>query len=415
MTDSLFEYQKQGIDFMNKMKKCFLLDDPGLGKTVQGAFTLKTNAPNIVVCPASLKNNWQNEINRWRPDLKTRVISGRGSWDPCQDGEVLIINPDILPENISVFGAWSNMRLLVDEAHMFKSHKAQRTKILARMTRACTVGAGSVTFMTGTPVTSNPLDLWGLLYCIDLIPETYGSFKYFVKMFNGYATPFGYKWGTPNDWAMDKLKPWILGRKRENVLKDLPTKIYQTVSVDIKDGNTSEIPEDQIELSVDKQWVPPHLMTWRSQTALKKAEKAKDFIDMLAESEQVVVFSAHKDAAKIIGERDGWACITSDVTSEKRNEIVYNFQQGKYLGIAGTIGAMGVGFTLTKSHHVVMIDRDWSPSMNRQAEDRVCRIGQTRGVIVTDILSDSKLDQIITKVLIRKQKLLTETIEAVKV
>jgi SNF2 family DNA or RNA helicase len=89
--------------------------------------------------------------------------------------------------------------------------------------------------------------------------------------------------------------------------------------------------------------------------------------------------------------------------------MVKAFQAGGLRVLSGTVGAMGVGLTLTASSHCVFIDRDWNPAINKQAEDRVCRIGQTKGVIITDIISDNSTDKLVTAVLNRKLRLLEAT------
>lgn len=410
------QYQIEGINFLKSSRRNILTDDPGLGKTLQGLMSIGVNQPAMVVCPKSVKQVWATECANVRPDLKPVVLSGKLSFKYPEPGELVIINPDILPQNISTWNVPREMRLLVDEAHMFKSTKAERTKKMNKLTLAIHALAGSTSFLTGTPITSNPSDLWGILFALNLIPETYGSWNNFMKMFRGVMTPIGIKWGQPHPLAMNPLRPFMFGRKRENVAKDIPPKTWEryVVEVNQKLVDNINITEEQLENAIDKGEPMLHLSTWRAMLAMQKAEESLDYIETVAESEPVVVFSAHKSAIEKFN-KPGWGIITGDVPQERRNALVYDFQQGKLKGIAGTIGAMGVGLTLTKSNRLFMIDRDWNPSMNRQAEDRVCRLGQDRKVIITDIISSSKLDQIISNVLIRKSKLINQTVDTLKV
>lgn len=415
---TLRPYQIEGIKFLSSSRRNILTDDPGLGKTVQALMSIKNQQPCLVVCPKSVKGVWENEVKKWRPDLTPVVLSGRGSFHRMPDsGEVLIVNPDILPENVAMLGSRSNMRLLVDEAHMYKSVKTLRNRKLQKISLTTYALGGSVSFLTGTPLTKDPSDLWGILAAINLIPETYGTFSKFCIMFRGVMTPIGMKWGQPRADAMNPLRPFMFGRRRTEVAKDIPPKSYEVVTVEVptKLVDNIDVSEEQLEEALGKGQPMLHLSSWRKAIALEKAKQALSFVEDLTESEPVVVFSAHKDSAEIFGKKPGWGLITGEVPVEERNRLVHDFQDGKLKGIAGTIGAMGVGLTLTRSHRLVMIDRDWNPANNTQAEDRVCRLGQNKGVIITDIVSSSKLDQIISNVLIRKSKLITQTVDTLKV
>lgn len=411
------QYQIDGVKFLLSNKRTILTDDPGLGKTVQGLLSIKPGQATLVVCPKSAKDVWFRECKKWRPDLSPIVVNGRNGLTKYPDSnEVLIVNPDIMPKNITAWGIPSRLRLLVDEAHMYKSHKTMRSKMMNQLTRTVLACDGSISFFTGTPITSNPMDLWGILNAINLIPETYGNFNNFIKAFRGVLTPFGYKFGQPHPLAMNSLRPFMWGRKRENVAKEIPPKSYEfyPVEVETKLVDNINISEDELEDAVEKGQPMVHLSTWRRNLALAKAQASIEYIDDVSEEQPVVVFSAHRDAATLFGNRPNWGLITGETPVDKRNALVASFQAGNLKGIAGTVGAMGVAITLTKSHRLFMIDRDWNPALNTQAEDRVCRLGQNNGVIITDVLSSSKLDQMITNVLIRKSKLIKQTVDVLK-
>ena len=127
--------------------------------------------------------------------------------------------------------------------------------------------------------------------------------------------------------------------------------------------------------------------------------------------EPVVIFSDHTSITNAFAKKEGWGIIDGSIAHAKRTKVVSQFQEGKLRGIAATIGAGGVGITLTRSHHAVFTDLRWTPEDNSQAEDRLCRIGQDRGVIITRLVANHKLDSHITKVLHDKQILIGATIE----
>ena len=122
--------------------------------------------------------------------------------------------------------------------------------------------------------------------------------------------------------------------------------------------------------------------------------------------EPVIAFSYHRGPIEELGRRKGWVCITGSTSDSDRTAIVDRFQRGELRGVAGTIGAMGVGVTLTRSANVMFLDRDFVPANNLQAEDRSLRIGQTRGVVVTILNATHPVDQRVAIILERKERLL---------
>jgi SNF2 family DNA or RNA helicase len=156
------------------------------------------------------------------------------------------------------------------------------------------------------------------------------------------------------------------------------------------------------------------LATFRKELAMLKARAALPYLLELIESEPLVIFSSHPEAIEYLADElhPGLAPVIGATDAASRSVTVSAFKEGKCKAICGTIGPMGTGLTLTQSHHVVFIDRDWRPSLNQQAEDRVCRIGQQHsGVLVTDIVSDSAIDEHITETLIKKQRIIEASVE----
>jgi len=101
--------------------------------------------------------------------------------------------------------------------------------------------------------------------------------------------------------------------------------------------------------------------------------------------------------------------------NDERTSIEESFQRGELLGIAATIQAGGVAITLTRSHHALFTDLEWTPALNAQAEDRICRIGQTNGCIITRLQANHVLDERINELLSQKQTLITSSVDAARV
>lgn len=402
MSTSLRSYQSTGVEFLKARKRALLFDEPGLGKTAQALNAIGTRA--IVICPKSVKAVWASECAKFRPDLKPVVVSGKKGFFIPSPGEIVVMNPAILPEICGTIP--SDVDVVIDEVHQFKNIAAARTKrlhILAKM------HTGRLWGMSGTPIMRDPGDFWGVLWSMCLTDATYGGFNEFLRQFRGVKIQYGWAWGRPLDTCMDCVRNFILGRSRADVAKDIPLKQYETYTVAVK---TKDPPYDMDSVEKGRDG---KLTVWRQTVGIEKAKAALEYIQEVNETEPVVVFCVHRAACDVFREA-GFAIIDGETPDAERKKIIDLFQDRKIRGVCGTIGAMSVGVTLTAAHRLFMVERDWSPASNIQAEDRIARLGSTANqVIITDIIADSKLDQIIHGVLKRKQKLIDSTIEKERV
>lgn len=406
----LFPYQKIGVDYLKSHKKALLFDDPGLGKTAQALSALPEHCSVIVVCPASVKPVWEKEIKQWT-NLKPSILSGMNSFRQPLLGEVVILNPEILPSTPSLVIKPYN--LIIDEAHQFKTTKSIRAKKLSLLRKLVLDWGGAIWGLTGTPILTDPMDLYGVLTAVGLFRDVYGTYDNFLRVFNGrklqWATFSQIVWGKPMPESGLLLKKFCLGRKRETVLPDLPTKTYETYSVPVKGyQGLLDKTEDEIEQLLGN---PGVLSTARASIAAQKAKECLPYIANLAESEPLVVFSSHLESANVVADHFNVVPLTGEADQKVRQLLVEDFQSGKTNIIIGTIGAMGVGLTLTRANRAVFINRDWTPALNLQAEDRVCRIGQKKPVIITDIVCNDRTEENLYRVLMRKQSLVDNSVE----
>lgn len=128
----------------------------------------------------------------------------------------------------------------------------------------------------------------------------------------------------------------------------------------------------------------------------------------------MVVCSAHRAPIEALEGRDGWATIMGDTSPEERAEIVARFQAGELRGVGLTIRAGGVGLTLTKASHMIFVDLDWTPALNAQCEDRICRIGQqAQGLTYKILVSDHPLDLHVARLIVNKMGLIDAAVERV--
>lgn len=434
----LYPFQVSGVAWLETRASALLCDEPGLGKTVQGIMFLrreKTRA--IIVCPASLKGNWAKEFARWRPDLMTIILTGKRSFCWPQPGQVVIINPDILPRveeegedgthKLKPFADCpEGIDLIADECHAYKSSKTHRTRSFRSLGRAVRKAGGRTVGMSGTPILNRPEELHALLVAFDLLKETFGDWMTFNKTFGAVEQRWGgRKYGDPKAAIGPILKRVMLRRTRLEVLPDLPTKTREIADVEI-DRETQSLSDQaraamlaagiDLEKAIEEggKFGAAFEAISKTRSALAKAKipSMLEHLDRYEEEGQaVVVFSVHKAPVQALEGRAGWRTFTGETPAAERTAIVQDLQDGKLKGIACTIGAGGVGHTMTFAHNALFVDLDWTPALNCQAEDRICRIGQDRGCIIRILEAPDTIDQDVNEILLRKQKLIDGSIE----
>jgi len=425
----LYPYQVEGVSFLSSKKRALLGDEMGLGKTVQSLMGIEQGGKGMVICRAGLKYNWVDEVRKWRPDLAPTVLNGRESFRWPKQGEIVIINNDILPEEFitpakvkgqpvdryfATLNAFrqalrdkypqaSQVNLIVDEAHDYKNKKAART----RKTKEIGNLVAKVTALTGSPLTNHPEDLWGVLDTVGVAKEVFRSFENFQGLFNAHHNGYAFEYGKPQPIVPELLRRVMLRRLRADVLPELPTKTYTNVMVD---------PSQKLVKKLDEAWsgydneledsLPPftQFAALRAELAQSRVPAMLEYVQDCEEQEcPLIVFSAHLAPMNALLARPGWALITGDTSPERRQEIVRAFQAGQFKGIGITIRAGGVGLTLTHAAKALFVDLDWTPAANWQAEDRICRLGQTANKVeIVRMVSNHPLDIHIQKLLVDK-------------
>jgi superfamily II DNA or RNA helicase len=422
----LYPFQRSGVAWLAaRQAGALLADEMGLGKTIQTLAALPNNAAVVVVCPALAKGVWAREAAKWRPDLHVTVLSGRGSYRDPKPGEIVITNYDVLPNDAAcekLPAAPTGLVLVSDEAHALKNAKAQRTSRFRALADRARKAGGRVIGLTGTPLLNRQNELWTILQSLGLARETFGGWKQFVEIMGGEQGKYGMEWppSPPDPAAVGKrLERVMLRRLRTEVLPDLPTKTWRTVPVSVTSAY-KKVCDKALEMvgGVDKieidSGMPSFEQMSRARAALAAA-KIGAVVELVEEFEEqgepIVVFSAHRDPIDLLAKREGWAAITGDTPNEKRTQIEDAFQRGELKGVAATIQAGGVAITLTRAHHAIFVDQAWTPALNAQAEDRICRIGQDRGCIITILVADHVLDERVAELLARKRTVIASTVE----
>lgn len=328
------------------------------------------------------------------------------------------------------------VQLVVDEGHYCKNKNAQRTIAVRTIAATCAAGEpgqkSSVWILTGTPLLNEPSEIWSLCQLFpgqtgkfdDGAWDTFGSWSGFVEMFDGKKQVVGgisrgYEWGGQvKPEAREHLGAVMLRRMRDDVLPDLPkkTRRYITVPISKRALSKDAMLTDNL-LLLFKEWSDDKVLAecaaggalsmLRKELAALKLDTLVKLVKEYEENQEpVVVFSYHRDPIIALGERKGWGCITGSTEDHERAALVERFQKGRLLGLAGTIGAMGVGVTLTRAANMLFLDRDFVPANNLQAEDRELRIGQERGVVITILEANHPIDERVAIILEKKERLL---------
>jgi SNF2 family DNA or RNA helicase len=434
---ALFPFQRTGVTWLATRHGALLADEMGLGKTVQTLCALPGDAGVLVVCPAVAKGVWRRELGRFRPHFRVSVLSGRGSFRWPVRGEVVITNYDILPgahrdgckgdgcngcaEVLSDIP--SGTVVVADEAHALKNAKAQRTMRFRALSEGARRAGGRTWLLTATPLMNRPQELWAVYQAAGIAQEAFGSWKQFVSLFRGEPGQWGgYVWGIPSEESVERIKRVSLRRMKSEVASDIPAKSrnHLTVDVDAKarkacDAFVREIGKDPEEIAnlLDSGVIPfEKFSAVRAALATAKVPALLELVDQYEEQEEpLVVFSAHRAPVDKLSEREGWAVISGDTPNDRRTEIEDAFQAGKLKGVACTIKAGGVAITLTKAANAIFVDRELTPALNAQAEDRIHRIGQARPATITILVADHLLDERISDLLTSKQALIEATVD----
>ena len=457
-------FQRAGIAYAMKREGALIGDEMGLGKTIQaiGVVNATPDARRIlVVCPASLRLNWQRELQKWLvADLTVGVAQGK-NWP---ETDVVVINYDILKRHKATLDAEVWDILIVDECHYLKNPKTQRTKAVLgawnedprKVVKA--IAAKRRLFLTGTPIVNRPIELWPLLRSLD--PDNLGRYwKGYVKRYcAGYQDVVRTRHGTKTIWQVggasnleelqDRLRATLMVRRlKADVLTELPAKRRQVIEVP-PNGSVRIVKAEQ------KAWreVQEQLEDLRAQVELAKAsEDEEDYraavaalteqervafnemsrlrhetalakVDYVVEhvlnaTDKVVVFAHHRDviSALVTALREAErkvVTITGDTPMNARQAAVDAFQNDPETTVfVGNIQAAGVGLTLTAASHVVFAELDWVPGNMSQAEDRCHRIGQTQSVLVQHLVLDGTLDATMAHTLVEKQEVIDKALD----
>lgn len=449
----LYPFQEEGVAFLEARKgRALMADEMGLGKTIQAVAWLHLHPelrPAIIVCPAHLKLNWEREIKEILPGKqKIQAIFGTNTSQPLT-GEIIIINYDILPNSYEKLRdsagrkrykeikrtGWVDFLidlkpkvLIIDEAHFCKSSSAYRTKGVRKLARKCE----HVIAISGTPIVNRPIEGFNIIQMVDktIFPDFW---KYIHRYCNAKHTSFGWDYsGASNQEELNKkLQSVMIRRKKQDVMKDLPDKVYSYVPMEINNAAEYEKAEDNFldylrqtkgQKVAQKAQNAEHLVKveWLKQLAVKgklpqTIKWIRNFID---EGGKLIVFAVHKTVIEALMKEFKGAAVKVDgsVSGPDREMAVRQFQNEEKIKLfIGNIQAAGTGLTLTAASSVAFLELPWTSGELVQAEDRCHRIGQKNSVSIYYLLAHNTIEIKIAELLDKKREVLDAVLDGKKV
>ena len=427
-----FKHQWQAVKFICSQSnlKAIVADDMGLGKSLSAIIAAKgiqhyyqcfegIDVEILVVSPASLKQNWMIEARKIGLDISNNVYSYEGftKLDNLTKGDRKFI-------------------LICDEFHYCQSLTTKRTKQVLEVSKSS--NCISLIGLTGTPLKNGrPSNLFPLLKAIDH-PISRNRREYEVRYCDARSTAFC-PWdisGASNlDELNDAIKDKLIRRTKEECL-DLPEKIYTNVVCEgTKDAKSEYDSAFSKEVKSYKERVASREISGKSEAVVmlgilrrlsslyKSYEAIRMAESLLEDNHPVVIFTQFVESAERIAAHFGVKALTGSTEVEKtingvkvypRQELVNDFQNGVTNVFVSTIGAGGVGITLTRSSHLIMVDLAWTYGDNTQATDRIHRIGQTRMVNIYTLFAKD-VDYMVAARVNQKSEIVNAVLEGLNV
>lgn len=431
-------YQRGGIAFARGKDGVLVADQMGLGKTIQAIGMLNDQPVKtaLVICPASLKINWQREVDKWlNYYLPIHVVEKAGHPLPRQIG-VLIVNYDIVAKMRPKLDGIEWDALICDESHWLKTPTAKRTQAVLGKDGHGGIRAKRRIFLTGTPAESRPAELFTVANT--LRPDEFPNWMdYAFRYCGAYVGKYGLeaKGATRVAELQTRLRNTIMVRRaKADVLKDLPAKIRVRVTLpcDAKLRATvdAELAGYQRERALieslkskgadieavtqARNAANARMRDLRVATSEGKMPMALEFIRNAADAEKVVVFAKHHAVLNVLIKEfgDRAVVVTGKTPGPDRMRAVDRFQGDEEARVfIGQIDAAGVGLTLTAASHVIFVEFDWRPGIMEQAEDRCHRIGQRDSVTCSYLVIEKSLDDVMLSSVNKKRSTLNETLD----
>lgn len=446
---SLRDYQVVGVKWLYNLAKTgfggILADEMGLGKTIQIIYYIKqmlidnSNNKFLIVTPTSLAYNWEHEFNTFAPEISKIVVVGtkdkrHNILNNIDNYNVLITTYGILREDEELYQDFEFNTIVIDEAQNIKNHHAGVTKSVKK------IKALNHFALTGTPLENSVLELWSIF---DFIMPGYLSSltkfqaKYRIKDYDS-ATEALIK------GLSHQINPFMLRRKKEDVLSDLPEKMVNDIYIDLSQEQKEVYAAEAIKVKNNMQdiiknegvgkarflmlelliklrqiCIDPRIVYEDYKGNSNKIDTLLDIVsEYLENNHKILIFSSFRTGLNIVKEEltkknINTYVIDGSTPADKRLEMVDSFNQNDDVKVfLIMLKAGGTGLNLIGADTVIHLDLWWNPQAENQATDRAHRIGQTKNVEVIHLISRGTIEEKILELQNKKRILSDKLIDS---
>ena len=424
--DDLMPFQRDGVRALIGMDRLLLSDDMGLGKTVQAVAALRILKARgeirscLVVAPAGVLDQWRREIARWAPELSAIIIRGTAddrAWQWRAKTDVALVSYDVLRSDAAIFtklrapiGTWDVV--VLDEAQRIKNRNdtSETAKSIPRVRSWA---------LTGTPIENHEEELASIMEFVD----------------HDQGTPR--KRFRPGATLLMRHGELQLRRKKADVLDDLPPKLETKLTIPLhrnqQEGYERAEREGIVYLkSLGAEVGVGHVLELitrlkqicnidpRTGESSKLDDIGNRLSTLTAQGHKALVFSQYtSDTSGVAAAARHLRAfnplvLTGDVPLEERSALIDRFKTGEtHKVLIISLRAGGLGLNLQEASYVFHLDRWWNPAVERQAEDRTHRLGQTVKVNVIKYTCEDTIEERIDCILERKQALFDRLVDDV--
>lgn len=435
---SLRNYQKVGYNWFKTLDYFgfggILGDEMGLGKTIQTISFILSNkkSKSLIVAPTSLIYNWVNEFEKFAPNVRVAALNGSKEdreykFKNIDNYDVIVTTYNLLKRDFESYSTIEFDYCILDEAQNIKNSNSQNAMTVKE------IKARNRFALSGTPIENSLMELWSIFDFVMpgyLYDEKRFSVRYHKKL-------------KESPEVLEELnrliKPFILRRRKKDVIKELPDKIQKTLMVTLEEEQqlvyktyatyamelikkrvkADEFKNSKIEIlayitKLRQLCLDPSVAMNDYNGGSGKLEALVELLHKcIAEGHRILLFSQFTSVLKniskrLIAEEIAFSYLDGSVPSEKRMDLVKAFNNGENSVFLISLKAGGTGLNLTSADVVIHFDPWWNPAVEEQATDRAHRIGQKNVVEVIKIIAKGTIEEKIISLQEEKKKLISE-------
>ena len=426
----LRDYQKKGIQWFQMLHYYgfggILADDMGLGKTLQTIAFLSSQVQAdtsvLILAPSGLIYNWADEFQKFAPDLDVAVVHGLKSHREsilAENHQIYVTSYATFRQDSEIYRDLSFDFLFLDEAQVMKNAQTKIAQSLRRFV------VPSVFALSGTPIENHLGELWSIFQIV--LPGLLPAKKEFMKLSTERVAQF--------------IKPFVMRRKKEEVLTELPDLIEVVYKNELEDQqkaiylaqlqqmqerlgqvSDSEFQRNRVEILTGLMRLrqicdTPALFMEDYQGESGKLDSLRDLLVQIAEGgHRVLIFSQFRGMLDRIEQELPDLGLTSfkitgSTPSQERQEMTKAFNQGERDVFLISLKAGGVGLNLTGADTVILVDLWWNPAVESQAIGRAHRMGQEQAVEVYRLVTRGTIEEKIQELQEKKKNLVSEILD----